>query len=407
MAHSLPTFTSEPPQTYDVETDAVLVQKGIARTPSFFADSSFSSAAKAFDLGVRTAATYAGHTSRKDEIVQTRTETSGFRLTQEEYALLQKRAGSIHGYSKVPYDTCEDFLIILCFVDKIKDMEKIADGVQIAELADESILRNPMAILNLPRLENIAFAAQALDGLVNLFRKYITTAQNTENKSQSGDDLGSIISSISSLVSGMGGMMSGSGGPRLETADMGNFLSELITGNRIPMNVIAKNPMKQSPSYVGKAFFGEYNNPLSNVDIDELFNKVIAVFPKPSAGSGTSAFSMQNFSSFSGSMSVTGFVSKVMTGSANITSDRKLNQVMSVVNKVTSLTGAKSTDIIEITRADNAIPMMMAMSTAFSGFDKSVFSGSTFQDGWMAAQSVAQQLSTTNPSFIEAARRFL
>lgn len=402
MASTLPTFGA-PDSTYDVEADAGLVQAGIYERPTFFGDASSGSSFQTFTSGVQAALSYAGQASRKTELVDNRDTSTGYRLTRDEFKLLQKRAQSISNYSKIPYDTCEDFLVILCFIDKIKDMEKVADAVQIPELADEEILRKPMIILNLPQLEKVAFAAQALDGLVNLFRKYINTAQNSPNKSKS-DDMGSILDTISNIVGGFGGA---SAGPRLETGEMGNFLSELITGKRIPVNVIAKNPMVQLPSYIGKAFFGEFPNPLANIDIDQLFNKPIAVFPKPSSGAGTSSFSMQNFSTFSGSMSIQGFVSKVLTGSADITSQRKLNQVTNVMNKVLDLTGASATDMIEIQRADNAMPMMMAMSTALSGFDKNVFSSSTFQDGWVAAQAVASQMASTNPSFMEAARRFL
>ena len=403
MASTIPTFTQTPPETYDVEADASQVQKNVYPRPTFFGDQSASPGFAMFKAGVQTALSYAGQSSRKSELVSERNENTGYRLTTAEFTLLQKRARSISNYAKIPYDTCEDFLVILCFVDKLPDMVKIADAVQIPELADVNILRKPMIILNLPSLEKIAFAAQALDGLVNLFRKYIQTAQNSPNQSK-GDDMGSILSAISSLVGGFGGA---SAGPRLETGEMGNFLSELITGNRIPINVIAKNPMVQLPSYVGKAFFGEFPNPLSNIDIDQLFNKPIAVFPKPSSGAGTSSFSMQNFSTFSGSMPIQNFVSKVLTGSAEITSQRKLNQVTGVLNKVISLTGAKATDTVEIARADNAMPMMMAMATALSGYDKNVFASSTFQEGWVAAQSVAQVMSQNNPSFMEAARRFL
>lgn len=402
MAHSLP--SEELPNPYDVEADADLVQKGIYPRPTFMGDQSASQAFSMFKAGVQTALNYTGQSSRKTEIVSERDENTGYKLTSAEFTLLQKRAQSISNYAKIPYDTCEDFLIILCFVDKIADMEKIADAVQIPELANPDILRKPMQILNLPSLEKIAFAAQALDGLVNLYRKYIQTAQNSPNQSKS-DDMGDILNTISSIVGGIGGMSSA--GPRLELGELGNFMSELITGTRIPINVIAKNPMVQLPSYVGKAFFGEFTNPLANIDIDQLFNKPIAVFPKPSSGAGTSSFSMQNFSTFSKAMPLQGFVSKVLTGSSDITSTRKLNQVTGVMNKVMSLTGAKATDLVEITRADNAIPMMMAMSTAISGFDKNVFSSATFQEGWVAAQSVAQQMSQSNPSFMEAARRFL
>lgn len=404
MASTLPTFTSNPPEVYDVDADASMVQRGLYKKPGFYGDNSLSSNHTAFINGVQTALSYAGQASRKFEIISKRDETTGYRLTEKEFALLQKRAKSISTYSKIPYETVEDFLIILCFIDKIEDMRIIADAVQIDELADPNILKNPEAILNLPKLEKICFAAQALDGLVNMFRKYVQSSQAISNQSKSGDDLNSILGAVSSLIGGLGGS---GGGPRLETNEMGNFLSELITGKRIPTNVIAKNPMLQSPSYTGKAFFGELPNPLSNVDIDQLFNKAIAAFPQFSSGTGTSSFTMQNFGSFQQAMPLTNFVSKFVTGSANIGSDRKMNQIMKIVDVINTQTGSKSTDMIEVNRADNAIPVMMSIATSLSGFDKSIFSASTFQEGWINAQSVANQLMNIDPSFMEAARRFL
>lgn len=401
MASTLPTFNN-PPQHYDVDADASMVQRGIYKTPGFFGDSSNSNFSKMFMAGVNTALDYAGQISRKNELVDERTEETGYRLTKEEYTVLQKKAQSISNFTKIPYDTCEDFLIILCFVSNIDDMIKIADAVQISELANPLILRQPMKILNLPRLENINFAAQALDGIINLFRKYLVAAQNTPNIEDESSS--SILNAISSLVGGFGGA---GPGPRLETNEMGNFLSELITGNRIPTNVIAKNPMIQSPSYAGKAFFGELPNALSNVDIDQIFNKMIASFPKPSSGAGTSSFSMQNFGSFQSSMPLTGFVSKIITGSSSMTSQRKQNQINSIVDKINTFAGSKSDDMVEVNRADNAIPVMIATATALSGYDKSVFSSSSFSSGWSQAQAVGAQLASTNPQFIEAARKFL
>lgn len=402
MASTIPDYNQQISQI-DVEADAGDIQKGYFKKPGFFGDMSKSQAYSIFTTGVNTALSYAGNASLKNETVPERNNQTGYRLTTSEMILLRKKALSISNYSKIPYDTVEDFLVILCFVDVIHDMKKIADCVQIPELANPAILRKPLEILEIRGLEKISFAANALDGLVNLYRKYLNAAQNTINKDK-GDSAQSILSAISSIIGGFGG---GGVGPRLETSDLGNFLSELITGERIPTNVIAKNPMMQSPSYTGKAFFGEAPNAMSNVDIDQLFAKKIAVFAQPSSGAGTSAFSMQNFGSFSGSMSLPSFVSKIVTGSSNPGSTRKQNLINSLVEGINTFTGSTSSDLVEVTRADNAIPVMMALATQFSGYEKSVFSGSTFQEGWMLAQSVGNNLQIQDPKFIEAARKFL
>ncbi len=394
---------------YDVEADAHLVQQGKATRPGFFSDHQQSQIFNAFILGVNTALSYSGNTSTKDELVDSRSDDDydqPYRLTKSEFAVLQKRAISISNYAKIPYDTVEDFLIIICFVDNLDDMKKIADCVQIPELYNPSILRQPMMILNLRGLENIAFAAQALDGLIHMFRKYLVTSQNISNTSND-EGSSSILSSLSSIVGGLGGFQQMIG-IRLDNADIGSFLTETITGKKIPTNVIAKNPMMQSPSYVGKAFFGESPNPLPNIDIDQLFNKPIGVFPKPSNGSGTSSFSMQNFGSFSRQMSLSNLVAKFVTGSSTLErGTRKYNQIMPIVDKINTFTGSRSDETIDIQRADNAIPMMMAMSSVYSGLDKLVFSSKSFTNGWSCAQSAAQQCCNNNPGFLEAARQFL
>lgn len=394
---------------YDVEADAHLVQQGKATRPGFFSDHQQSQIFNAFILGVNTALSYSGNTSTKDELVDSRSDDDydqPYRLTKSEFAVLQKRATSISNYAKIPYDTVEDFLIIICFVDNLDDMKKIADCVQIPELYNPNILRQPMMILNLRGLENIAFAAQALDGLIHMFRKYLVTSQNISNTSND-EGSSSILSSLSSIVGGLGGFQQMIG-IRLDNADIGSFLTETITGKKIPTNVIAKNPMMQSPSYVGKAFFGESPNPLPNIDIDQLFNKPIGVFPKPSNGSGTSSFSMQNFGSFSRQMSLSNLVAKFVTGSSTLErGTRKYNQIMPIVDKINTFTGSRSDETIDIQRADNAIPMMMAMSSVYSGLDKLVFSSKSFTNGWSCAQSAAQQCCNNNPGFLEAARQFL
>lgn len=394
---------------YDVEADAHLVQQGKATRPGFFSDHQQSQIFNAFITGVNTALSYSGNTSTKDELVDSRSDDDydqPYRLTKSEFAVLQKRAISISNYAKIPYDTVEDFLIIICFVDNLDDMKKIADCVQIPELYNPNILRQPMMILNLRGLENIAFAAQALDGLIHMFRKYLVTSQNVSNTS-SNEGSSSILSSLSSIVGGLGGFEQMIG-IRLDNANIGSFLTETITGKKIPTNVIAKNPMMQSPSYVGKAFFGESPNPLPNIDIDQLFNKPIGVFPKPSNGSGTSSFSMQNFGSFSRQMSLSNLVAKFVTGSPTLErGTRKYNQIMPIVDKINTFTGSRSDETIDIQRADNAIPMMMAMSSVYSGLDKLVFSSKSFTNGWSCAQSAAQQCCNNNPGFLEAARQFL
>lgn len=404
-----PTRTTTAVETeYDVDSGASEVQRGKFAVPQFFGDNTLTSAFATFQTAVSKASEYAGAAMiLRDELVSQREVGAPFRLTEDEYIQLQKKAASISAYGNIPYDVAEDFLIILCYVDKIEDMETIADAVQISELADESILRQPYLILAIPLLEKVAFCASAVEGLINLFRKYINAAQYTPGKS--GQDISDILGNIGVLASGFGSagvaLQLSAGGA--ENA-LGNFMSELITGQRIPMSVIAKNPNLQSPSYTGKAFFGESPTALLNIDIDSLFAKKIGAFPIPSNGSGTTSFGLQNMKSFTNNMSVNGLVSKIMTGNALFQEGtKKARQIAGVVDQLNTMTGATGADIVDIRRADTAIPMMSALSAIGSGMDKSAFNTDTYKSGWMLSNSVSNHLQNNNSPFFEAVKRFL
>ena len=404
-----PTRTTTAEETeYEVDSGASEVQRGNFEKPQFFGDNSLTKGFAAFQKGVSMASTYAGAALLlKNDLVSEREEGVPFRLTEDEYYQLQKKASSISAYGNIPYDVAEDFLVILCFVDKIADMIVIADAVQIAELADPSILRQPYLILAIPMLEKVAFCASAVEGLINLFRKYINAAQYTPGKS--GQDVGDILSNLGVLASGFGGMgaslllSSGSS----ENA-LGQFMSELLTGQRIPMAVIAKNPNLQSPSYTGKAFFGESPTSLSNIDMTSVFAKRIGAFPVPSNGSGTTSFGLQNMKSFSNSMSVNGLVAKMLTGSSVFEQGtKKARQIEGVVSQLNTMTGSTGEEIVDIRRADTAIPMMSALSAIGSGSDKSAFGTDTYKSGWMLSNSVSNHLQNNNSPFFEAVKRYL
>ena len=391
---------------YTIEDGASEVQRGYFSKPSFYNDVSLSSSHSSFMSGVQTALNFAGNIARKNELVQERNSDTGYRLTEREYNELVKKASSIAAFSNIPQDICEDFLIILCFVDNITDMRTIADAVQVPELADPTIIQQPLAILSISRLEKVAFAASAIDGLINMFKRFLKVAQYNNNNSSNGNEIGSILNALGGIVSGLGGATARLNNGSAEDS-LGNFLSELITGKRIPMTVIAKNPMLQSPSYTGKAFFGESPNALSNVDIDQLFCKKIAAFPRPSSGSGTTSFGFQNMGSFGNSMSVQSITSKILTGSTSISSgSKKERQVLNVTDKINTMLGTRNDEVLDLRRADTAIPFSSALSTVLSNTEKSEFSSDTFQNGWTLANSMSNHLLNTNPNFIEAVRRF-
>lgn len=231
-----------------------------------------------------------------------------------------------------------------------------------------------------------------------------SSANSTDNSSESTSN---ILSTLSSLIGGFGGGAEARLAAATSTDALGNFLSELITGKRIPMTVIAKNPALQAPSYTGKAFFGEAPAALSNVDIEQLFNKKIGCFPKPSNGAGTTSFGFQNMGSFSNSMSLSGLVSKVLFGGLEaVVGSKKAGQVSAIVDQISTLTGSNVDEILDIRRADTAIPMLSALSAVASGTDKSIFSADTFAKGWQLSNSVSNHLQNVDPKFMELVKRF-
>lgn len=398
------------PTEFDIEDGAAEIQRGRARRPQFFGDQAGSGSHGSFTSAVNLASTMINVVDViRSTLVDTRDglDETEYALTHAEFAELQKKAASIGGYTNIPYDTVEDFLIILCYIDNISEMRIIADALQIAELDDENIIRVPFAILAIADLHKVAFAASALDGLINMFRKYLRMAQNSNQAKE--ENIADILSQLSSIV----GAMSGLGGATAKlqlgnaTDALGNFMSELLTGKRIPMTIIARNPNLQPPSYAGKSFFGEAPTALSNVDIKELFNKKIGCFPKPSNGSGATSFSIQNAGSMASVSNIMQMVSKMLSGSSSYTEGtKKFRQITAIADQIASMTGATTTESIDMRRADNAIPLLAAMSACQSGVDKSLFSNDTFKQGWMLSNSVSNHLQNVDPSFIEAVRKF-
>jgi hypothetical protein len=385
------------------EDNLALIQKGKYDKPAFFGNISSTKSYDLFKSGVSTALGYAGFAMNiAQTLVDERKPTDAeFLFTRREYEEIQRKSRSIAAYGNTPVDTIEAFLLILCAIDNIDDMEKIAVGIEIPELIDVSILRHPFEILAIQRLEKIAFMAQALDAFIRMFNRYLKSRDSSDSKPESISNL------VSSLGSILGGSLSSS--VRLENSSsvdaLGHFMSELIDGKRIPMSVIAKNPMKASPSYVGQTLFGESPTALSLVDVTELFPKKIGVFPMPSNGAGVSSFGMQNFSSLQGNLNVFDAVNKLSFGGGSVTANSfKERAVNAVVDQVKNITGATSSETFSLNSADVSIPMMIALSAANSGLSKSPFSYQTFQQAWQMSSGVSNLMQNQNPQFLNIIR---
>ena len=209
--------------------------------------------------------------------------------------------------------------------------------------------------------------------------------------------LGGILSAFGSF----GGI---AGGPLLSQMGgyaIGNFMSELITGKRIPTQKIANNPSLRPPSYQGKAFFGE--TPVSLPAVDQLFCRKVGSFGEPTGGSGTDSFGMQNFASFGGVMDVASVVTKMITGSSKApdTNSYYGQSVNTMISNVANILNVKSGSSIEMRRSDNAIPMMIGLSAAIAGQVFSPFGSGTMSDGWKIASSAANDIQNINPGFLE------
>lgn len=203
-----------------------------------------------------------------------------------------------------------------------------------------------------------------------------------------------------------GGSLSAGAAMRLASAEssdtLGQFMSELLTGKRIPMTLISKNPNLQSPSYIGQAFLGESPTALSNIDITQTFAKKIAAFPKPGNGSGATSFAFQNSGSLTKAMSINQLVGKVLFGSSDSGTLSKQSLVSSAIDKLNVLTGVVDGESIEPSRADTAIPLLTALSAVQSGTDKAIFPSEIFQEGWTLASGIANHLAKVDANYLRA-----
>lgn len=194
------------------------------------------------------------------------------------------------------------------------------------------------------------------------------------------------------------------GGPLLSQMGglaIGNYMSELVTGKRIPTQRIANNPSLRPPSYAGKAFFGE--TPCALPAVDQLFCRKVGSFSEPTGGSGTDSFGMQNFASFGGVLNVASVVARMVTGSAVVPSPNSFygQNVNTIISNVANILNVGTGASIEMRRSDNAIPMMIGLSAAIAGQSFSPFGSGTMSNGWKIASSAANEIQNINPGFLE------
>lgn len=176
-------------------------------------------------------------------------------------------------------------------------------------------------------------------------------------------------------------------------------VTELALGQKVPPNVLANNPNMIAASPVGRAFFGESLIPLTSSD--QMFNRKIGNFPTPSSGAGVGSFMMQNLASLGSPMSMNSFIMQLVYGLLSVESGSPLESIIQQqVSSVASTLGASITSNIEPRRSDNAIPMMIALSTVLANDTGCPFSSNIFSDGWKLASSLGNDLQNSNPDFL-------
>jgi hypothetical protein len=236
-------------------------------------------------------------------------------------------------------------------------------------------------------IKNIATAvgANAIRGLIN------------------STPLGGVLGSLGPL----GSLVAG---PLLEQFGgmaIGNFMSELITGKRIPVQKLANNPSLRPPSYAGKAFFGE--TPCALPAVDQLFCRKVGSFGNPMNGSGTDSFEMQNFASFGGALNIGSVVARMVTGSSVIpdTNTYYGQSINSMIGNVCNVLNVPTSSKIEMRRSDNAIPFVIGLSAAIAEETFSPFGSKPISEGWKLASSTGNEVQRYNPQYLEACRTSL
>lgn len=226
-----------------------------------------------------------------------------------------------------------------------------------------------------------------------------------------GTSLGSLASTVLSLAKNVAGpLLSGQSLQtvlgRAGSTALNGILSELTTGQRLPTSVITRNPMMISPSYSGKAFFGEMLSPQAAVD--QAFCKLISSFPDPTNGAGNVAFQMQNFGSFGGSLSPASLISKIVYGISTPPTSGLIGSLISTAaSNVTSLLGVSASTLIEPRRSDNSIPFLVSAAAGIINQTQSPFSYSTFYNCWKLASSVGNDVQRYQPQYLTVVRTSL
>ena len=230
--------------------------------------------------------------------------------------------------------------------------------------------------------------------------------------------ISSIASSIASVASGILSAVKAIAGPGAIGAAAGVILNkvggyarsgiliEQSMGQRLPPSVLYRNPTMMSPSYAGKAFFGE--NLAPQAAVDQVFSRVIAAFPEAVNGSGNMSFGMQNFASFAGATTIASLASRVLLGTPTVpTSGVLAGVVATTTQNICNILNVATNSTYEARRSDNAIPIIAAVACAVVNETRTPFPSSTYSNGWKLASATGNYVQREQSAFFQTARTSL
>lgn len=383
---------------------AALVQKSVVSQPGFYGDPSLKDSTASFGQAVGICASLAGAASSllntKAPNNYKRTQTGPYYLTQAEKIAIDSKSNELSQLGIVPYDTLRTFFGILASLQDINELAYVANVVGIPELNNITLIRNIRGILGLKDIYKVGYLANGVASVIQAFSGNFSGAQSASSGGAS-NILGA-ISKIAGAAASIGVLAEQVGGNAI-----GNYMSELLTGERLKTQQIARNPSLTPPSYQGKAFFGEAGVGIPAVD--EMFCRRVGAFNQESGSNGSVSFGFQNFASLGQGLSMATMIAKMTIGTSVIPPATTAigQQVTSMISNVSSVLNVATNAIVEPRRSDNAIPFLIGLASGIAGQTKCPFNTSTFTEGWKVASSVGNDLQRYNPQYLETCRTSL
>lgn len=386
---------------------AALVQKSVVSQPGFYGNPALKDSTASFSQAVGICAGLAGSASA---LLNTnapanykRTSQGPYYLTQAEKDAIDRKSNEISQIGVVPYDTLRTFFGILAALQDINELAYVAGVVGIPELNNITLVRNIRGILSLQDIYKVGYLANGVASVIQAFSGNFSGAQSASAGGAS-NIMGAInkIAKIAGAAASIGALAEQVGG-----CAIGNYMSELLTGERLKTQQIARNPSLTPPSYQGKAFFGEAGVGIPAVD--EMFCRRVGAFSEESGSNGSVSFGFQNFASFGQGLSMASMIAKMTIGTTVIPPAATAigTQVTNMISNVSSVLNVGTNTIVEPRRSDNAIPFLIGLASGIAGQTQCPFNTKTFTEGWKVASSVGNDIQRYNPQYLATCRTSL